>query len=624
MKNATAGRRVEPHAAGCPDSRGPALLRWCTGTALASLISFAALAIPAKAVESIDFNVPGASDSLLETLRASSLLLTAQETGRTGTLDMMAAARAEYGRLISLLYEDAYYAPVIHVYVDGREAADISPLRNPSQIDTIVVEIALGPQFTFAEIGISPLVAGTELPEGFATGQPARSTAIREALTAGLDAWRAQGHALAEAGPQQVVANHANNTLRVSLALLPGPALRLGEVVPAGNERTRGDRVVAIAGLEPGTLHDPEAIAEAETRLRETGTFASVVLETAETANPDGTIDVTARVQEAPPRRLGFGAEIDSENGGRLTGFWLHRNLLGGAERLRLEASIDGIGTSSDGLGFTLSALYSRPATFNPDTDLELGLSAARLNEADYLADAYEATATLTRQFTDALSVSAGTSLRFETASYSGNNRDFGTFGVPVTATHDTRDEPLDATSGHYLSAMAMPYLGFAEAESGLRLTFDARIYNDVGTEGRVVLAARAQAGAVVGPALDATPRGFLFYSGGGGSVRGLPYQSLGVTSGGVSSGGRSFLGLSGETRVRINDSFSVVAFADAGAVAGGVFDGQNDWHAGAGVGVRYNTPIGPLRLDLAVPVRRNDGATGANYQLYLGIGQAF
>ena len=143
--------------------------------------------------------------------------------------------------------------------------------------------------------------------------------------------------------------------------------------------------------------------------------------------------------------------------------------------------------------------------------------------------------------------------------------------------------------------------------------------------DGQIVLAGRAQVGAVLGSSLANTPRGFLFYTGGGGSVRGLPYQSLGVTSAVGPSGGRSFAALSGEVRVRVNDSMTLAAFADAGQVSAGVFNGASDWQAGGGFGIRYATPIGPLRLDLATPLRRNATALGSStYQIYLGIGQSF
>lgn len=584
---------------------------------------------PLKALDSVDFSVPDASDSLRATLRASSLVLAAQAEGHTESIDLMSAARAEYGRLITLLYEEAYYAPTIHVRVDGREAADISPLENPARIGRIAVSVDLGPRFRFGRVSIEPLAPGSTLPEGFAPGQPARSTMVREALAGALDAWRAQGYALADSSGQQVVANHRTQELDVRLTLIPGPQLNIGALNALGNERTRAERIEEIAGLTRGARHDPEAIADAEARLRETGAFASVVLRTADHANPDGTIDVTAEVTEALPRRIGFGVEVDTETGGALSGFWLHRNLLGGAERLRLEASIDGIAAQNGGLGFTLDARFVRPATLNRDTDLELGFNAVRLNEDDYVADAFTLETFLRHRFSDELTGSAGLSLRYENADYDSLalgrvSAGFGTLGLPLAVTHDTRDAPLDATEGHYLWAEVMPYLGFGNAGSGLRLRFDARGYTDVGTEGRVVLAARAQAGAVIGPQLSETPRGFLFYSGGGGTVRGLPYQSLGVTQGGVSSGGAGFAGLSGEVRMRVNEAMSLVAFADAGAISSGVFSGTHDWQAGGGVGLRYATPIGPLRLDFATPIRWNAGATGSDYQIYLGIGQAF
>ena len=579
---------------------------------------------PARALESVTLSVPGASDTLIETLRASSLLIQAQADGRTDPADLMPSARAEYGRLIGLLYEQGHYAPTIRILIDGREAVDMSPLSTPSQIDQIAISVDLGPLFSFGEISIAPLAPGTELPGDFATGQPARSTVVRDALAAALDGWRAAGYAQADIIGRDVIADHQNNSLDVQLRLDPGPLLRFGAVVPQGNARTRAERIVAIAGLPTGAVHDPQALADAEERLRETGAFASVVLRTADRANPDGSIDIVAQVDEALPRRLGFGAEYDSEAGVRLSSFWLHRNLFGGAERLRLEAAVDGIGARSGGLGFTLDARYIRPASFGRDTDLEMGLRAVRMNERDYNADAFEFDTGLLRRYSDALQLRGGVALRYERAGFAGLNRDFGTFGVPFRVILDNRDTPLNASSGQYISAEIMPYVGFGDAESGVRLEFDARLYEDLGTGGRIVLAGRAQAGAVYGSSLAGTPRAFLFYSGGGGSVRGLPYQSLGV-AGPPASGGQGFAALSGELRVRMSDSLTFAAFADAGQVSSGAFSGTSDWQAGGGFGIRYDTPIGPLRLDLATPIRRNATAAGSSdLQLYLGIGQAF
>ncbi len=583
---------------------------------------------PAQALEELRISIPGASSTLTRTIESSSFLVEARDQGDAPPLEVMSAARAEYGRLLGLLYEEGYFAPVISIRIDGREAADM-PLGGPPQrIGLVELDIALGPQFTFGTVEIAPLAPGTELPDGFEPGQPARSTQVRDAMLAALEGWRAQGHALAAPAGQQITAVHGTEQLNVVLRLAPGPALNFGALVPRGVDRTRPERVVAIAGLRPGERYDPDQVARAETRLRRTGAFTSVALRTAEEPNDDGSINVDALIEEAPRRRIGLGAEIDSEAGGRLTGFWLHRNLMGGAERLRLEAAVEGIAARVGGIGFSAEARYTRPATFGRDTDLELGLNLSRTDERDFEADAITADARLLHRFSDELTGSLGLALRYERARFGigrASRGNFGTLGLPVALTWDRRDSLVDPRRGYYLFGQVMPYAGFGDASAGARLRMDARGYLGLGQDDRLVLAGRAQGGAILASGLGSTPRDFLFYSGGGGTVRGLPFQSLGVSEGGVESGGRAFAALSAEARARVTDTASVVAFADAGYVSAGVLSGSSDWHAGAGLGVRFATPVGPLRLDIATPVRRNASATGARrFQIYVGLGQAF
>ncbi|MCE8438666.1 BamA/TamA family outer membrane protein, partial [Rhodovulum sulfidophilum] len=113
-----------------------------------------------------------------------------------------------------------------------------------------------------------------------------------------------------------------------------------------------------------------------------------------------------------------------------------------------------------------------------------------------------------------------------------------------------------------------------------------------------------------------------LFFSGGGGTVRGQPYQSLAVDlPNGDRIGGRSFIGLSGEARVGVTRAIQMVAFYDAGFVGPDSWVSDGDWQSGAGLGLRYDTGIGPIRFDVAAPV---DGDTGDGVQFYIGIGQAF
>lgn len=580
------------------------------------------LAAPVWALEDLQFRLNGGADSLRTALERASLLRQAQSQNVGDPLELFSTARAEYGRLIGVFYEQGYFAPEISVRIDGREAADISPLDPPAQVRQVVVEMTPGTTFTFARAQLAPLADGTTLPAGFATGQPARSTVIRDATGAALDRWRALGHAKAEPTGQAITANHPARTLDVAVTLTPGPRLTFGALRPDGYKAVRPDRIVEIAGLPTGAVFDPDDIARAAARLRSTGTFSSVALREADDINPDGSLDISASVVEAPPRRIGAGLEYDTERGGKVSAFWLHRNLLGGAERFRIEGSVDGIGAQAGGRDYSLGVEFSRPATFTPDTTLSIDALAETEKEPDFDAQRLRADVKLVHRYSDSLTFSGGIGALVERADFGpglGIRRDYRLLLLPFAATYDRRDEANNPRDGYYLNATLTPFIGTSGTGAGARATMDLRGYHALGD--RLVLAGRAQFGAVYGPALQATPRDFLFYSGGGGTVRGQPYRSLGVRTAGVVSGGKGFASTSVEMRLQATEKIGLAAFADAGYVSRGTFTGGAAWHAGAGLGVRYDTVIGPLRLDVGVPVRGN---TGKGAQLYLGIGQAF
>lgn len=578
----------------------------------------------ASAFNTLNFQYQGSDNTLETALQRASLLQTARSEGISDPFEVFTIARAEYGQLIGIFYEAGYYAPSISVRIDGREAADISPLSPPQSINQIEIIANPGPAFVFGRTALGPVAAGSSLPGGFAEGQTARSTVIRDATSDAVDGWRDQGHAKAEPVDQEITARHPGNVLDVAVQIAPGPRLRFGQLRPDGHVRTRPNRIVKIAGLPTGEVYSPRELQRAAERLRRTGTFSSVALRDAETANPDGTLDINAALVEAPLRRIGAGAEYDTEAGVKLSAFWLHRNLLGGAERFRVEGMVGGIGARSGKLDYKLQLDFSRPATFTPDTTLNLGALIETENESDFEARRLRLNLDLEHRLSDELTFSGGLGLLLERADFGPGfaiQRDYKLLLLPLAVTWDRRDSDRKPTRGFYLQGDLTPFLGLQGSDSGARIYADARAYRGFGEDSGVVLAGRAQVGAVFGASLDRTPRDLLFYSGGGGSVRGQPFRSLGVTSGGVRSGGRGFAALSTEVRVRATETIGVAAFADAGYVSEGAFSGQSDWHAGAGLGLRYDTPIGPLRLDVGYPVA---GTTGRGFQLYLGIGHAF
>lgn len=594
-----------------------------SGSGIAALTLGVFLSVaPVSALEKIGFNTPGADDRLRSALIAASALraAVADET-REDAQDLLAAARTDYNNLVSTLYEAGHYSGTVSIRVNGREAATIPPLDAPAEIREIKIRVVPGPVFALDRARIAPVAPGTELPEGFRPGGPAGLGILRTTAEAGIDGWRNVGHAKAEVADERIVANHATQRLDAEIALDPGPRLRFGGLTFRGDTAVRPERLDEIAGFPTGEVFSPDHVDRVATRLRRTGVFASVAMEEAEDANPDGTLDVTARLDDREPRRFGAGAEISSTEGATLSAYWLHRNLFRGAERLRFDAEVGGIAGESGGMDYMLGARFTRPATFTPDTSFWIESELARKNEPTYRSDSADLSFGFEHIFSDRLKGSAGLGLRYaDTFSATGNN-EFLLLTAPLELTWDNRDDPLDATEGYYLDGTATPFLGLNGSDSGARLTFDARTYLGLGD--RFVLAGRVQAGSVLGAALAGTPPDFLFHSGGGGTVRGHSYQSLGVTQpNGSETGGRSLAVFSLEMRAQIAGNFGGVAFVDYGIVGADSLPGTGTSHAGAGLGLRYDTGIGPIRLDVATPI--SGPVSGSRVQVYIGIGQAF
>jgi translocation and assembly module TamA len=590
------------------------------GRVLALLLCVLPITAPPGAGAATRMAVDSAEPGLEAALKAASLLVAAPDSSARDPHEVLASASADYARLVDVLYRHGYYGGVVSIRLDGREAGGMSALGLPARIGDVDIRVDPGPLFRFGTVAITPEATGTALPTTFRAGEPALLGTIRDALAAALDAWREAGHATADVAGRSIVADHRTRTLNVRLDIAPGPEVRFGSLRVTTPSGVRADRIRRIADLPEGALFTPSTLERSARRLRRTEAFSTVTLTGTGQIGPGSVMDVTAAVTDQKPRRFGLGAEVSPSEGGKVSGFWLHRNLLGGAERFRVTGEIANIGGQTSGIDGVLGFRLGVPAVLGGNTNGYATAVLKHLDETDFRANSAAIGVGVTRIISDDLEVSAGLGLGISATTDSFGTRTFRLVTLPATGTLDRRSDRLDPGSGVFLGLDAKPFYDVGSGAAGLRLYADGRAYRTVG---RTVLAARLQTGLVAGAGLTATPPDFLFYSGGGNTVRGQPYQSLAVDlGGGLASGGRSFLALSAEARLPLRGAFGAVVFADAGFVGPGAFyAGGGAWHAGAGLGLRYKTGVGPIRLDLAVPVA---GATGAGWQLYLGIGQAF
>ena len=563
----------------------------------------------------------GADPDLATAIRSASTVATAKAADVTATDEIIAAVQSDYRNILGALYRNGYYGPTISIKVDGREGYSLSLISLPSTVTSVAISVDPGPRFSFGNATVAPLAPNTVLPDDFTRGAPALAPLVGEAKDAAIAAWREAAHAKAALGNQSIVANHPTRKLDVALTVDPGPRATFGTLDVKGETTVTARRIRKIAGLPEGSSFSPEYVDLAARRLQRTGTFRSVTLREADTLNADNSLDITATVVDDKRNRFGFGAEISSLEGATLSAYWMDRNVTRHADRFRVDGEISGLGGDT-GVDYTLGASYRRPATFNPKYTALLNAEIARLDEPDYRSNSGEFTFGVEVEASILSEVSVSLGYRYSDVTDALGSRRFNHIILPIEGTRDKRDDRLDPKSGSYFDAQILPFIGVNGSTSGTRLFADTRTYLTFGSDDRFTFAGRAQIGSVIGASIAQTPPDYLFFSGGGGTVRGQPYNSLGVPSGSDTTGGTSFIGLSGELRAGITDKIGLVGFYDMGAIGDEAVPGSGaDWHSGAGLGLRYNTGFGPIRVDLAAPVT---GDTGSGVQLYVGIGQAF
>lgn len=554
-------------------------------------------------------------------LSATSLVREALLAPDVTSQDVLAAAQADYARMIAALYEEGYYAPEVSITLDGQEAAGIPPLASLPQISEVSIKVITGARFQFGDVSVAPLAPNAEVPLEYSKGFIARLSTIKAAASDAIAGWRRAGHAKAVIADQRIAADHKAGSIHATLVIDPGPSVSFGETTFSRESAVRPERLEKIAGIPPGDTYDPDVLEKSVARLRRTGAFSSVTLTEAETLAEGDVLDIDIEVVDAKPNRFGFGAEWYSDQGLAFSGYWLDRNLLGGAERLRIEGDISGLTTSENGRDFTLGASLTVPSAVGTRGDLFSSAELASINDPLFSNQTINLELGAQTIRSDEVSYDVAVSLARDSVEDDLGQRTYSLLTVPASLSWDLRDNALDPADGVFLHLEAEPFYDFSGTTFGARTMAEMRGYHELAGELGVVLAGRLKLGSVIGASIVETPPDMLFLSGGSDTVRGHGYQSLSITSGANETGGRSFLGASAELRIPVAGAVDAVAFYDIGYV------GENSWidstggsHSGAGVGLRYSTGFGPLRLDLAAPVTGGDGGL----QVYLGVGQAF
>lgn len=595
-------------------------------------------ALPYKVTIKVDH---GESD-LRSAIEDSSNLVSLQDSAAPGVAGLVQRALSDQERITAALYEKGHYAGEIDILIAGVDvndpgafdAAEAARQRGPVPVQ---VNVDVGPQFKFGAIRVLDAKtrrALTDVPDleesDLIEGEVAASSAIARAERLIVAELRKRGYPFARIDGKDVAADHVSRRLEVSLFVESGPKAGFGRFTVSGTEGLDPEFVENRIDIEEGDPFTPERLDKLRKRLTSYPIIAGVKLREADTLDPGGNLPVDVEISERKPRYFGFGTKYSSTEGTAVNGYWGHRNLFGGAETLRIDGQVSWFGgepesvPDADPFGYMLKATFTKPGILTVDDDFLAEAAVLREVTDAYVRDAVTFNAGVKRQISDALSVQVG--VDFEQAyveDSDGKRRDF-VAGLPIDVIYDTTDSLLDPTRGIRSAARVEPFAFLGEAGAGPVLARGAiAAYLAMDDRNRFILAGRVAGGSLIGANLDDVPPARRFYAGGGGSIRGYEYQSVSPRNDkGDIIGGLSYFEASAELRVRITETIGLVPFLDMGAAFEDEVPDFSGLQYAAGLGLRYYTAIGPIRLDAAVPLNPRDSDTG--YGIYVSIGQAF
>lgn len=516
---------------------------------------------------------------------------------------------------------------------------------------TAVIDVVPGARYTFSDIVIDapPVVPENLIRDNLAlrVGEPIVAARVQGAEARVAVELPQNGYPFASIGQRDILLDQETRDGVYTLPIETGPRSRFGGIRTTGNLAFDAEHVEVLSRFERGELYDSRMVDDLRQALVATGLFntVSVVPERTGEDAGEGTEYATIVVEQeaGPPRSLAASAGYGTGQGFRLEGSWTHANLFPPEGALIGRAVL---GTQEQGA----SGTFRRSNAGRRDRTFQASIEALR---ADY--DAYEAftgrlsalvsydsTSIWQKPFTYAYGVQIiGTNEQdFDLVQNDLVRRTFFIGGLTGQVGIDRTDSLLDATKGFRVTALIEPEGSLQDGFSPyLRARVDASAY--FSPTDSITLAGRLRVGTIQGiERFDLAPSR-RFYAGGGGSVRGVGFQQLGPRvvypdpdfefdpeePDEVAEliyrplGGRSLNEAAAEVRYRFGN-FGVVGFLDAGQVYEGTTPDFSDLRYGAGIGGRYYTNFGPLRIDLAMPLDKREGES--SFAVYVSIGQAF
>lgn len=549
---------------------------------------------------------------LLATLQQTSRLISLQDQPPATRAGLSRRAESDLDSFAKVLRSEGFFRPEVTFAID----VSGSPARVDVSVDT-------GPLYLLSDYAITYQPEAPDLPAdieelGLHIGMRAQSAPIVDAQAQLLGDLARLGHPLASVIDRTATVDHEQTLLSVDLRIDPGPRVTFGEVTITGLKSVDARFIRRRIPWQRGMPWDQQQIDALRDTLDASQLFINLAIVPAATPDPDGSLPINVNVREGKRRSIGVGANYSTSEGAEAITFWEHRNLFGSGERLRISATIGEIQQKA-------AARFRLPGFGRLDQDFVSSIEAGREDTDAFRSVGVDTSAGIERRIGDNWQVFAGGLLDFSEVEDDDGTAQTKLIGTPVRVTRDTTDDLLDATSGTRITVGTTPLFGRHRGQvSFLVNEVNAAAFLSVPKQDRVVLAGRLRLGSIVGESTGNIPADRRFFAGGGGSVRGYELQSVGpLDTDGDPIGGRSVVEVGLEARLRLTDTIGIVPFVEGGQVFDdSIPDFSQEPLWAAGLGLRYFTAVGPIRLDVATPI--NGRSRDDSFQFYISIGQAF
>lgn len=564
-------------------------------------------------------------------------------------------AEQDVARLVDALWGEGYYNASVEVLIAGRPvrsgdvlaAARAAEALKGREIVPVTLRATPGPRFTLRRLAIvTPRGERLEdVPQkqiGLAIGDPARAADVRAAQARVVDHYRGQSRPLTRPVDILATVDHGKAVMDATIVVEPGKVAPIGDIAVSGAPGVDPAVIRSYIYAEPGDAYSPDAMAAIRKSVLRIQAISSARVTEGEALDAQGRLPVSVDATERARRLIGGSARWSSLDGPSLRAYWEHRNLFGGAEYLRLEADLAML-PRNDGekikafkdlkatdFGGSLKASFVKPALWGSRNDF---VASALLDRdrtggsrfGGYTSEMLRLDAGIRHRFSDRFVAQGGLAFESGWTKDALGKVDYTLAGAPFSLSYDSTDNPLNPTEGFKALASFTPYVAFDGKSRGFVETkASGSAYYKLDEDGRYVVAGRLALGSVAGAALADVPSNHRFYAGGGSSVRGYRNRSLAPQLATAEViGGRSLFEASLEARLKVTDTIGVVPFVDVGSAFASAYpDFKEKPRWAAGLGLRYFTAIGPIRLDVAMPLNRRKGDKPVAF--YIGIGQAF